>query len=243
MHVYIYDAALGSQKFHQLLAGLETRLTDLGLSGKIVRLNPMHNLRKALQDEAKTDRTLIFVGSDKLFTEGLAALIDKEVTIGYLPVFPKQPIATALGIPCNNEACDVLAARRLERLDVGLANDQAFIGELEIESNHCLIDINNEIHIEVPTLSLLRIINLPLNTSTINNISPQDGLLDLSITTKEKSGLFKTNMGLSQFRSVRFTLNSDSFAILDHQISIQCPVELTLASKPVNVIVGKDRKF
>lgn len=243
MHVYIYDAALASQKFHQLLASLETRLTDLGLSGKIVRLNPMHNLRKALQDEAKADRTLIFVGSDKLFTEGLSALNGKEVTIGYLPVFPKQPIAASLGIPCNNEACDVLAARRLERLDVGLANDHAFIGELEIESNHCLVDINNEIHIEVPTLSLLRIINLPLNTSAISDISPQDGLLDLSITTKEKNGLFKSSMGLSQFRSVRFTLNSDSFAVLDKQISIQCPIELTLASRPVNIIVGKDRKF
>ena len=38
MHVYIYDSFLNHKKFEKIIARIETRVTDLGLNGKINRL-------------------------------------------------------------------------------------------------------------------------------------------------------------------------------------------------------------
>jgi len=35
MHVYVYDSFLNQKKYDRILARLETRITDLGLNGKI----------------------------------------------------------------------------------------------------------------------------------------------------------------------------------------------------------------
>jgi diacylglycerol kinase family enzyme len=243
MHVYIYDTTLGSAKYLPFLAKLETRLTDLGLNGKIIRLNPMHNLSKTLQDEAKTGRTVIFVGSDALFNEGVANLYRSDTTIGYIPAFENQPLANALGIPFFTQACEVIAARRLVKLDVGVANDRVFLGELSLESTGCMVDLGNQMHIEVTAKSLLKIINLPLEVSKADLYSPEDGQLDLTINTKQKSRLFKSSYFTSHFRNASFIINSDDCCKLDRLIEIQTPVRVTIVSQSINLIVGKERKF
>lgn len=243
MHVYIYDAKLNLPKYQHLLAKIETRLTDLGLNGKIVRLSPMHNLKKTLIDEAKPARTIVFVGTDYLLSEGLSVLLEKDITIGYIPTQEKQPLAMALGIPTSLEACDLVAARRLIKLDVGLANNQAFLGELELPSSHVLIDINNKISIEVSSQNLIRVINLPLTETLAIQCSPQDGLLDLTITTKNRARLFKSVAGLSHFRNSTFTINSDFPALLDKQIKIDSPVKIGIIKNAISFIVGRERIF
>ena len=53
MHVYIYDSFLGHKKFDNTLARIETRLTDLGLNGKISRMGAMKNIQSTVSNELK----------------------------------------------------------------------------------------------------------------------------------------------------------------------------------------------
>ena len=50
-NVYIYEHTLASKRYQKTLERLETRLTDLGLSGKIYRLAPMTRVEEI--EEAK----------------------------------------------------------------------------------------------------------------------------------------------------------------------------------------------
>ena len=243
MHVYIYDNLLDSQKHNNLLAKIETRITDLGLNGKIIRLNPMHNIKKTILDEAKPGRTLILVGGDKLFNEALAILAYKEIPIGYIPFFPNQPLADALGIPYNTAACDVIAARRLLKIDLASANDKIFLAELSLTSVHNLVDLNNNLKIEIEGNNSIKIINLPLSNN-FQGSNPFDGILELKIITKQKNNIFrKKSESLSLFSNDTFVINSNDSAVIDKCQIISAPINVNVLKNAVEVIVGKDRRF
>jgi hypothetical protein len=63
-NVYLYDQSLGAKRHQKLLEQLETRLTDLGISGKICRLGPMTRVEETVRQElVKKPKTIVVVGS------------------------------------------------------------------------------------------------------------------------------------------------------------------------------------
>lgn len=244
MHVFFYDPILTNQKYALLLAKIETKITDLGLGGKIVRLNLLHNLEKAINDEAKPGQTLIFIGGDILLNQALPILAKKDLCIGHIPITGKQVLATALGIPGPLEACEILAARRIIKLDLALANKNAFLTELIIKSSHCSVDIGGQINLEITTESEIKLINLALEASEFSS-NPDDQLLELIITTKNKSSVFKKPItGISYFQAAEFLISADNAtALLDLANPVSLPVKVEIIPQAMNFIVGKERKF
>ena len=112
MYLYLYDSFLNHKKYSNTLARLETRLTDLGIGGKIFRLSPLRDIDQLLNDEAKNGiKTVIVVGNDKTFCDIVNIAAKLDVTLGLVPVGPDNKIARALGISSSDEACNVIAAR------------------------------------------------------------------------------------------------------------------------------------
>lgn len=244
MHVFFYDPILNNHKFSLLLAKIETKITDLGLGGKIIRLNQLHNFEKAIADEAKPGQTLIFIGRDQLLNQALPILAKKDLIIGHIPLSNKQILAQALGIPGPLEACEILAARRIVKVDLALANSRAFLTEMNIKSSHCSIDVGSQITLEVQTDSLIKLVNLSSDNS-LPDSHPDDQLLELTILTKNKTSLFKKpGESLSFFQDSNFLINADNTeAMLDFSTSVPLPIKVEIIPLALNFIVGKERKF
>jgi hypothetical protein len=75
MHLYIYDDFLEKSKYSKTINKIETWITDLGLNGKIIRLNNLNNVEGAIWGEIKRGaRTLVVVGNDSTFNKILKTL-------------------------------------------------------------------------------------------------------------------------------------------------------------------------
>ena len=255
MHIYIYDDYTGVKKYYNLLAQIETRLTDLGLNGKIIRLDVMKNIQDVIENEVKRGaKTIVAVGNDLTVSRIINAIIKIEVRwqtkietpLGIIPISDKNNfISTGLGIKTGEEACDILSARRIEKLDIGQANNNYFISRAEINAQGTILEMNKNYSIEITQPGEIKIINMNFDT-TNKRSNPQDGKLELFINSKtnKKITSFKTNTNQSFFSIKKINIiNKNTPLLIDNLIEIQPPVEINVLKKKLNIIVGKERNF
>jgi diacylglycerol kinase family enzyme len=99
----------------------------LGLQGPIVRLSPLRSAKEMVQSSVRDGvSTIVIVGDDVTVDRVMSFLPDLGLPIGYLPIRSPCRIAERFGIRSGLSACDVLAARHLDIVDVGVINDQYF---------------------------------------------------------------------------------------------------------------------
>lgn len=133
MYLYLYDSFLNNPRFNNKLVKIETRLTDLGIGGKISRLSPLKNLRELIDEEVKAGvKTVVAVGNDKTLVEVINVMAKCRVVLGYIPIGEQNSAAKILGIPVEEKACDVISARKIERIDLGKINGNYFLGDIKI---------------------------------------------------------------------------------------------------------------
>ena len=146
MNIFIYDSFLNQKKYDRLLARLETRITDLGLNGKICRLSLMRNIGDTVKNELKRGaKTIIAVGNNKTVNQIINSLAGGAVPLGLIPIGQENnDLARGLGIESVDQACDILSARLLTRLDLGLANQTYFLGPAAIENQGTIVDISHD---------------------------------------------------------------------------------------------------
>lgn len=261
MHVYIYDSFLNKRRYDNVLARIETRLTDLGLNGKIARLGLMKNIKSIVENELKRGaKTIVAVGNDQTTSQVINAMAGAEqikmpknsAPLGIIPVGKNNNyIASSLGIELEELACDILAARRIEKADLCLANNYFFISNATITSQGTILEINKNYSIEITGQGEINIINMPIHNKLLPRsakYSPSDGIFELFIKTKESGGFFKINAGAvgeSIFSLKRLTILNDKNcpAILDGVLEVPTPVEISILKQKLNVIVGKERSF
>lgn len=244
MHVYIYDDYLSKSKYNKTVNRVEIRLTDLALNGKIIRLNGIKNIKGAIQNEIRLGaKTIVAVGNNQTVNKIIGAIIEadiyddfqKNTLLGIIPIGNDNSIATSFGIKNESEACNILLARRIEKIDLGLVGEYYFLNEARIngaETKICLDDYQ----IELQDKGEIRIINL-LSDRT-NNISsnPHDGLLDVLISSRRKD---QTLLRLEKFR----VESAREKILLDGVVEVKTPVEVGVVKNRINIIVGKDRSF
>lgn len=254
MHVYIYDSFLNQKKYEKVMARVETRITDLGLNGKINRLGPMKNINDLISTElSRGAKTITAVGNDETVCRAINSMAGSDVALGIIPISKeKNLIAASLGIGNEEDACDILSARRIIKLDLGQANNLYFLANALITNRGTTIEINKNYSIEIMEGGEVGIVNLAtegdipecrLLYKNINS-NPQDGILELFIKTKQSKGFLKKLTGQSVFPFKKLTvINEQHPVILDGAIEIKTPVEISVAKQALNVIVGKDRGF
>jgi diacylglycerol kinase family enzyme len=249
MNIFIYDSFLNQKKYDRLLARVETRITDLGLNGKISRLSPTRNVQETIGNELKRGaKTIIAVGNNKTINQIINSLAGSQVPLGIIPVGEdNNDIAKSLGIESTEIACDVLSARLLAKIDLGLANQTYFLSNISINNQGTIVDMNKNYTIETSEKGLIYIFNLageqiklPPNVKFI----PDDGLLELVINTHDNKKIFTKKNHQSIFKIKKITLhNLKSHLILDGSTALAAPAEITVVKKCLNVIVGKNRNF
>lgn len=243
MHVYIYDDYLNKSRYNKAINRMEIRLTDLGLNGKIIRLSGIKNIKSAIQNEVKLGaKTIVAVGNNQTVNKIMGAIIEADVysdfqkntLLGIIPIGSDNSIAASFGIKNEEDACNILLARRIEKIDLGLIGDYYFLNDVEVESRGAIINLPNY-SMEVKEKGMVKIINLISEKNNYINSNPHDGKLDIYITTKKRD--------FSLMRLESFEIISQNEITVDGVIKIKSPVNVGVAKNKLNVIVGKDRCF
>jgi hypothetical protein len=245
MHIYIYDNYLNEKKYHSLLAKIETRITDLGLNGKIIRLNITNSLYNAIENEIKKGaKTIVAVGNDNLLNQVINSVIrstainkTKNIPIGFIPIEKENnKLAKFLGIDFKENACDIISARRIKQLNLGKINNFFFLFNVSMDAKDTIVNIDNNFSIETKNKGLINIINTSFET--------KDNKLKLIIQNQENN-LFKknkTNQSVFFFKNLTL-LNKKNPAIIDNSSEISTPANISLGEESINIIVGKNRDF
>lgn len=253
MYVYLYDNFLKQKKYESVLKSMETRLTDFGIAGKIIRLQHYTNTEILVEDEIrKGTETIVVVGNDKTFGHVLSRAASCKVNFGFLPVGSDNDIATVLGIPVGVDACDVLARRRKLRLDVGWFNNRYFISQLHIPPSTIEIEYDESFKVSSQSGQMeLVVCNLkPFVWHKKGHeyvVHPQDGKLEAFLRPVYKGGMLRREQfeqpSIFPFEEMVVSSRKPFEVHADGKTSKEIKITIKLAKSRIDMIVGKGRKF
>jgi len=249
MHVYIYDTFLGDKKFARTLAKIEARITDLGLSGKIGRLGVAKKTIDLVKDEIKRGaKTIIAVGNDETVEKIVRCMPGPETPLGIIPIGKDNLIAESLGITAELPACDILSARRVERVGLGVIGDFHFLSKISTTADNFTLRLDSGYSIELkrrgPIISIVNLVTADLALPEGLRFNPRDGLLRLLIEAREKKNvIFSRKNFESVFAFTKATVICDKPVIFNNLIKVNGAIEIEAKKNALSVIVGKNRQF
>ncbi len=258
MYYYIYDTFLNDKKYEKVIDRIKTRLLDFEIQGKHEQLTLLKNIDELIGDEVKKGaNTVIVVGDDQTFLKVIDVVADNDVSLGIIPVGPNNRIAEAFGVPMEEAACEIIAARKIVKLDLGLANQKYFFTDLKISKNLDRLQVEKDRFQVVPkkTCQEVEIINFYMPDPKIGfekklkKISAQDGYLDMVVRAKNNNHKWlKKNKMAGKIDTV---MTSDKFKVksfeylpleLDGYKIIKTPAEIQIKRDKLKVIAGKNRR-
>jgi diacylglycerol kinase family enzyme len=240
----VYDEALQDRRFERELAQIETRLTDLGIAGKIARLALFRNVNDLLRDEIRSGvTTVVAVGNDTTLRRVLDAVGDRKTVVALIPVGPQGGMTELLGMPMGVAACDVLSARIIESLDVGDVNGKRFIQSVHIEERSDFV-VDHGAYIMTPQRNASVEVRNFAAPDDAGMQSPVDERLSL-ILRVPKYSLFskKVSIGIVPFRALRISYETNVTAMVDGERLNGKDFVFRVIPSALRVVTGKSRKF
>jgi YegS/Rv2252/BmrU family lipid kinase len=119
MYYYIVNPAAGNGKINKIQNKLKETVKTLGINGEFVKTTGQGDVPKLVEMAlGKSQNTIIAVGGDSTVNEVTNVLVDQKATLGVIPTGNTNSLAKTLGINSWEEACQILAARKLEKIDL-----------------------------------------------------------------------------------------------------------------------------
>ncbi len=254
MYVYLYDNFLRQKKHAPTVHSIETRLTDYGIAGKIIRLQNFSDSKMIVDEEvSKGATTIVIVGNDETIGHVLSRAATCDVLFGFVPIGQNNEIAKVLGIPVGEDACDVLSKRRKLKLDAGWMNNRYFISRLHIPPSDIMIEYDERFEVSSDKSKLeLVVCNLqPFIWHRKNKndcvVHPQDGKLEAFVLPVIKTGFWgkdKTeDPSIFPFEEMVVSSKKPFVVEADGKRSKETRIKIRLSKSRVEMIVGKNRKF
>ena len=246
MYFYLYDAALAEPKYSPQLADIETRLTDLGLQGRVGRLGPLKSASELVKSALKGGaKTIVAVGNDQTVATAINALMPdgaNNTALGIIPLGKPSHVASALGISEGLESVAILAARKTEVVDLGKINGHYFLTAAILEAdNPILLRCEDNFTLEpLHPKSALVIANLRADTNC------QDGYLEATIESASGRwwGRRKKRSLVPLRRGTLLAANSNTgTAVAENTYTIKLPATVEVAPQILKLIVGRHRVF
>lgn len=249
MNIFIYDTFLSEKKYNNTLSKIETRITDLGLNGKIVRLGLLKNISGSIENEIKRGaKTLIAVGNNSTLNKVVNAVSQSihpealNIPIFIIPVGKENnEISVSIGVADYQKACEVLSSRRIEKLNIVKANNLYFLSEARISTIGTKVEIDQDYSIELLEKGSIIVNNLITNQKEAPEnsvILPNDNKIELFVKSKKD----KKVKSVFSFKKLIIS-NKNKSLVLDRSIEVKTPVEIEMSSKKLKLILGKNRLF
>ncbi len=248
MYYYVYDEFIQDPQIERDLSLLETRLTDLGIAGKIARLALFRDPKELIKDEIrKGAKTIVAVGNDITLRRVIDAATDTKAVVGVIPLGKENiMLSEILGIPAGVEACDILSARIIEELDIGEVNCRRFLHTVKVESaSDVNIQVDRTYNLKVFKKCEFEVRNLALEEDDVRASNPIDGLLECVIRTPSK-GFFKKkkwNTSIIPAKDFHITLGEMAECIADGEKFESNDLHFKVIQKALRVVTGRGRKF
>ncbi|MEI6378036.1 MAG: diacylglycerol kinase family protein [Candidatus Falkowbacteria bacterium] len=249
MYTYIYDNELADKKYFAPLTKIESRITELGLGGRVVRMNNLRNSRDALLEEIRrVPETLVVIGGDQLMSQTISLIGGSGIPLGLIPLGTGNKLAASLGINEEN-AVNVLSARRLVQMDLGIVDDRTFLKKAELFGSQLALEVDELFVLHALSDLSINIYNY-LAEDEANYLPkrpvPTSGDLTLAMFKEMPQGFFKKEISREvssiNFKHLAIT-GEDVRAILDDYVEVKSPREVRILEKALDVIVGKERDF
>jgi len=234
MYLYLYAPFLKDKKYAREIALFEGRITDFGISGKIAQLSQFLKFPAAIKEFGlKRLNTLVLVGDDALLEEAVNQFALTSTVLAYIPM-TESAFASALSLPFGSAAVDALAARRIEKLDIGRVANRFFFGTLRCEGKG--------IELHSPTFSIFPTGYTSIEVSNLHKDSQPGTIGKLEVrTTPLESGLFKKKI------TTPTVLHLESCRLkAPRAISVQCgnsytfktPLQIDIVPSAIKMIIG-----
>ncbi len=253
MYVYLYDNFLREKRFATVLKLVETRLTDYGIAGKIVRLQNFTSSEGLIAEEVRRGaKTIVVVGNDSTFAKVLSRGAAYPVLYAFIPIGPDNSIAEVLGIPVGEAAADTLARRRKIKLDVGWFNNRFFVSQLHIPPHPIAIEYDERFRVSSKSGRMeLVVCNLqPFRWRGPKKeyiVHPQDGKLEAFLRPVIRTGWLRREQfedpSIFPFEEMVVSSPKPFIVEADGKVSKETKITIKLARSRIDMIVGKERKF
>lgn len=255
MYLYLYDDFVKHKKFEGTIKAIETRLTDFGIAGKIIRLTQFGNAQSIIEDELKRGySTVVIVGNDATFGNILSRAATSNVVFGFLPIGPNNTISKVLGIPMGVDACDILSRRRKVFLDSGWVNNRYFISKLQVFPHDIKVSYDEKFSVSARNGGKMELVVCNLQPFFWKNdkdqdqvIHPQDGKLEAFLRPIKKKKLFGgyeyEDPSIFPFEEMEVSSKTPFVVEADGKQSKEVKIKIKLAKNRIDMIVGKERQF
>jgi diacylglycerol kinase family enzyme len=133
MYYYIINPAAGRGAISGIQDKLRERLAAVGIEGEFAKTTgPGDATQMTKLAIEKGHKTVVAVGGDGTVNEVINGITDESVAIGIIPLGRSNLLARHLGIGSWQQACEVLAARRIANYGLILAGHQVFLSTLNL---------------------------------------------------------------------------------------------------------------
>jgi len=260
VYSYIYDTFVQEMKYVKLIRELENRLVDLGISGRTHRLSCFKNLREIVkEDAARGVKTIVVLGNDETLIRAVDAAGETDAVLGMIPFGTEKEnrLAKILGLGFGTLSCDILSARLLQKIDLGLVNGHYFLTNIDIPAADFFVNCDDKYKLSFLKSADIRICNFlgwqeGGEEKLISN--PSDGLLETVAYAKSAGfldgmkNLFKedTNVKkLSVFYNKKIEVVGEApfAAWVDGRKVLNKKLEITVVPAKLKIIVGRGRQI
>ncbi len=245
MYYYIYDDFVQDKKHEKELLKIENRLADLDIVGKIARLALFKQADELIRDEVKRGvKTVVVVGNDLTIHKVLDAVAETGVVFGLIPLGKPNNVAKMFGLPEGVDACDVVAKRLIDKIDMGKLNKRRFITGVAFPKLKAEIVVDKSYIITPLPGGNLEVRNLAVGdvTSKDQVSNPKDGRLEAKVDVAGRWGA-KGGKSVVSLRRMAFQTKDPVTVSFDgHQVR-STKFKIGMDAKKLKVIVGKDRMF
>lgn len=185
MYYYIINPASGFGKINKIQEKLKLKLQRLGISGEFVKTTGRGDATKLAKLALSSGyTTVVAVGGDNTVNEVANGIVDSRACLGVIPTGSTNSLAKTLGIRDWESACLILAARKLETIDLGKIDHRYFISSASIGLEAKIIKYRTEKGVW-PKLAFLRKV-----FSEIFNFQPQEANIELGNQLQAKTKIF-----------------------------------------------------
>lgn len=244
MYAYVYDEFLEDRRYERELALIETRLTDLGITGKILRLALFRDAVQVVRQEVRAGATtIVAVGNDDTLYRVIEAVGDSRVVVAFIPVGGTTPMADLLGVPTGALACDILSARLVADMDLGEVNGRRFLHAATIDASGGVMECEDKYTLTPTRKCTIEIRNL-YHPDDIGNVDPTDGRMTI-VTRLPKLSLFRKNedVGVLHLKRAHLSFSAPRTMTVDGEKIEAEHFDIRAIPNRLRLVTGKDRKF
>lgn len=147
MYYYIINPASGGGKINKVQEKLRARLKELGIAGEFVKSTGPGDIPKLTRMAVeKGFNTIVAVGGDGTIHEVINSIPNESIALGIIPMGSTNELAKLLGINDWGEACTILAARKVEIVDLGIIGDKLFVTSASIGFDTNIFEIKKSMN-------------------------------------------------------------------------------------------------